>query len=137
MAGGGGPIGPRLLIVWHSRTGTARALAQCAADGAALHGAAVEMLPARCATVADLLRADGLIFAGPENLGTLSGEMKDMVDRCYYPLGDQLAGRPHGIIIAAGTDGDGAARLWARIGAGWRLRAVADPIIARTGADSP
>lgn len=132
-----------LLIVWHSRTGTAEQLAHAAAQGALASDAAragdvaVRMTDAASATAADLLDADGYLFACPENLASMSGMMKEMVDRCYYPLLGRIEGRPWALIIAAGTDGHGAARQWQRIATGWRLRAIADPMIVRTGADTP
>ena len=128
----------RLIIVWHSRTGTAEALARAAADGAQAAGEAVEvhLVRAEEVTAAEMLGADGYVFAGPENLAGLSGAMKEMVDRQYYALLDQIAGRPWALIIAAGTDGEGAARQWHRIATGWRLKAVAEPMIVRTGADT-
>jgi NAD(P)H-dependent FMN reductase len=130
-------IHPTLLIVWHSRTGTAEALARAAAEGALGTGdVAVRMIGAAEVTEIDMAAADGLIFACPENLASMSGTMKEMVDRLYYPLLGRIEARPYALIIAAGTDGEGAARQWGRIATGWRLRAIADPLIVRTGADT-
>lgn len=132
-----------LLIVWHSRTGTAEALARAAADGALASEAAregavtVRMTDAGSAVAEDLLGADGYIFACPENLASMSGMMKEMVDRLYYPLLGRIEGRPWALLVAAGTDGEGAVRQWQRIATGWRLKAIADPMIVRTGADTP
>ncbi len=128
----------RLVILWHSRTGTAQALAKAAAHGAGrIASVETRLLRAEDAEADELLAADGLLFACPENLASMSGAMKEMVDRCYYPLLGPLAGRPYALIIAAGTDGEGAVRQWQRIATGWRLRAVHAPMILRTGADSP
>jgi multimeric flavodoxin WrbA len=128
---------PTLLIAWHSRTGTAEALARAAAEGALGAGdCAVRMIGAAEVTEADMAEADGYLFACPENLATMSGMMKEMVDRLYYPLLGRMEGRPYALIIAAGTDGEGAARQWHRIATGWRLREVADPLFVRSGADT-
>lgn len=129
----------QLVIVWHSRTGTARALAEAVARGAraANEPVTVTLLPAEDVEPATLIAADAYVFACPENLASMSGAMKEMVDRCYYPLLDQVAGRPWALIIAAGTDGSGAVRQWQRIATGWRLKAVAEPMIVRTSADTP
>ena len=70
-----------LLIVWHSRTGGAQAMAEAAASAAS--EISVRMLSAAETTPSDILAADGYIFAAPENLATLSGPMKDFFDRCY------------------------------------------------------
>jgi multimeric flavodoxin WrbA len=128
----------RLLIVWHSRTGAAQAMAAAAARGAAEEPEAeVVLLPADSAGPEDLLAADGYVFAAPENLAALSGEMKAFFDRCYYPVLERLNGRPYAALIAAGSDGTNAARQLARIATGWRLKPVADPLIVCTHAQTP
>ena len=128
----------RLLIVWHSRTGAARAMAEAAAQGAAGDAeVAVARLPAEAASATDLLAADGYLFVGPENLAALSGEMKAFLDRTYYDGLDRLNGRPYAHMIAAGSDGNGAARQLARIALGWRLKPIAEPLIVVTHAQSP
>ena len=127
-----------LLIVWHSRTGAARQMAQAAAQAARGEPqVAVSILPAAEAGPADLLAADGYLFACPENLATMSGAMKEFFDRSYYPCLVRLNGRPYAAMIAAGSDGEGAARQLARIATGWRLKAVAEPLIVCTHAQTP
>jgi multimeric flavodoxin WrbA len=128
----------RLLIVWHSRTGAARTMAEAAARGAAGEtDVEVRMLTADAAGPDDLLAADGYLFACPENLASMSGAMKEFFDRTYYPLLERLNGRPYAALIAAGSDGTGAARQLARIATGWRLRAIAEPLIVGTHAQTP
>ena len=127
-----------LLIVWHSRTGGARQMAQAAADGAGLETAVrTRLAPAETVEPDDLLDAAGYIFAAPENLASLSGAMKEFFDRNYYPVLDRIQGRPYASMICAGSDGSGAARQVARIATGWRLRAVAEPLIVCTRAQTP
>lgn len=110
---------------------------------AALAGARKEdavvttILAASDADASDVLAADGYLFACPENLASMAGVMKDFFDRCYYPVLDRLNGRPYAAMICAGSDGEGAARQIARIATGWRLRAVADPLIICTHAQTP
>ena len=115
-----------LTIVWHSRTGAARAMAQAAAEGA---GAGGRLIGAADATAQDLMEAQGLLFVCPENLGTMTGQMKEMFDRCYYPVLGLVEGRPYATIVSAGSDGQGAQRQIDRIATGWRLKRVAEPII--------
>ena len=127
-----------LLIVWHSRTGGARAMAEAAAAGAAEEaGVAARLLAADQAQAPDLLAAGGYLFAAPENLAALSGAMKEFFDRTYYPALDRIQGRPYAAMICAGSDGTGAARQIARIATGWRLRPVAEPLIVCTRAQTP
>jgi multimeric flavodoxin WrbA len=127
-----------LLIVFHSLTGGTRQMAEAAARGAATEpGLRVRLLPAIEALPADMLAADGYIFATPENLAAIAGLMKDFFDRCYYPVLDRLNGRPYVTLICAGSDGTNAARQIARIATGWRLRPVAEPLIVCTKAQTP
>lgn len=127
----------RVLIVWHSRTGAARAMAEAAADGARGEPTAqVRLLAADAAQAADLLAADGYLFACPENLAAMSGAMKEFFDRNYYSVLERLNGRPYAAMIAAGSDGSGAARQMARICTGWRLKPIAEPLIVGTNAQT-
>lgn len=128
-------MGKTLLIVWHSRTGGARQMAEAAA--ADEPNVTVRLLRAEDAAAADLAGADGYIFAAPENLAALSGPMKDFFDRCYYPVLGRIEGRPYATMICAGSDGENAVRQIARIATGWRLRQIAEPIVVCTRAQTP
>ena len=97
---------------------------------------AIRLVRAGDAEAEDLLAADGYIFATPENLAAMAGPMKDFFDRAYYPVLDRLNGRPYATFVCAGTDGENTVRQIARIATGWRLRQVAEPIVARTGAQT-
>ena len=122
-----------LLIAWHSRTGGSEALARAAATGAET----ATLIAAAAVTPDHLQAAGGYLFIGPENLAALSGAMKEMFDRCYYPCLGKLAGRPYATIICAGSDGANAQRQLDRIATGWRLKRVADPLIVGTAAQTP
>jgi multimeric flavodoxin WrbA len=127
-----------LLIVFHSRTGGTRQMAKAAAAGASAEPEiVVRLLNAAQAGPDDVLNADGYIFATPENLAAMAGQMKDFFDRTYYPALDRINGRPFATMICAGSDGANAARQIARIATGWRLRPVAAPLIVRTHAQTP
>lgn len=88
-------------------------------------------------TPEQMLAASGYLFVCPENLGSVSGMMKEMLDRCYYPLLGRIEGRAYATAIAAGSDGSGAQRQIDRIVNGWRLKRVAEPLIANLGAQTP
>jgi multimeric flavodoxin WrbA len=128
----------QLLIVWHSRTGGTRQMAEAAAHAAGDEpGVAVRMLPAADAQPDDLISADGYLFACPENLAAMAGQMKEFFDRCYYPCLERLNGRPYAAMFCAGSDGANAARQLARICTGWRLKPVAEPVIVNVAAQTP
>ena len=124
----------KLLIAWHSRTGASEALARAAAEGAGERG-----VLKYCAEVEpdDLLEAAAYLFSCPENLASMSGLMKEMFDRCYYPVLGRIEGRAYATLIAAGSDGEGAQRQIDRIATGWRLKRVADPVIVNMAAQTP
>ena len=135
---------PKLLIVYHSRTGLAQQMSDAMENGAL--SAAKEMethlnlrrLRAEDTTVEDLLQSDGYLFCCPENLASVSGEMLEFFHRTYYHIFDNdetsaLTGRPYGLAIAAGSDGSNAAKQIERICTGWRLRPVGDTFINRNG----
>lgn len=127
-----------LLIVYHSLTDGTRQMAEAARAGAAAEGeVAVRLLHASQAGPDDVLAADGLVFATPENLAAISGQLKDFFDRSYYPVLDRVNGRPYASLICAGSDGHNAARQIERIATGWRLKAVAEPLIVCTHAQTP
>ncbi len=133
----------RLLLVGWSNTGGAAQLLEAAGGGAraAVRDLAedVEVLACGCDRVSPqaLLRADALLFATPECLGSMAGPMKAFFDRSYYPALDRLVGRPYATIVCAGTDGQGTIRQIERIATGWRLRRVAEPLLVLTGAQTP
>ncbi|HEY4971984.1 MAG TPA: NAD(P)H-dependent oxidoreductase, partial [Steroidobacteraceae bacterium] len=80
-----------LLIVYHTVTGGSLQMAQAAAAGAD-SSVRVHLMRAADAAAAEVLAADGYLFATPENLAAMSGQLKDFFDRCYYPALDQLNG---------------------------------------------
>lgn len=125
-----------LLIVYHSKTGGSRQMAEAAA-AAAREETSTVLKTAEGAGPDDLLRADGYLFCAPENLAAIAGVMKDFYDRCYYPVLGRIEGRPYAQMVCAGSDGENAARQTARIATGWRLKEVQPPLIVCTHAQTP
>ena len=48
-----------------------------------------------------------------------------------------IQARPYATLICAGSDGANTARQLARIATGWRLKAIAEPLIVCTHAQTP
>jgi multimeric flavodoxin WrbA len=127
-----------LLIVYHTLTGGTLQMAQAAARGAASEPAVrTRLLHASKAGPEDVLAADGYIFATPENLAAISGQLKDFFDRTYYAALDRVNGRPYATLVCAGSDGSNAVRQIERIATGWRLKPVAEALIICTHAQTP
>lgn len=122
-----------LLVVWSSQSGRTEALMRAACAGAAEFAEEVELrcVGALAAGLDDLLWADALIVATPENFGYLSGAVKDFLDRTYYPAEGKVDGLPYAMLVSAGNDGTGAVRALERIATGYRWRRVCEPLIVR------
>ena len=124
-----------LAIIWYSRTGGSRQLAQAAHDAAIEAGDIdVRFIGASDVQSSDMLEADGYIFVCPENLAAIAGEMKAFFDRTYYDVLGRIEGRPYAAMICAGSDGENAKKQLERICTGWRLKRVADTSITNVAA---
>ena len=133
-------VAKKLLIIWDSLTGGARALAKAAAQSAEeaqAEDVITQLHHAREVTSEMMLAANGYLFVFPENLAAISGVMKAYFDRCYYPCLGRIEGRAYGIIVCAGSDGSNAVRQAERIATGWRLKKVMDSQIICTHAQTP
>lgn len=135
------PSSKTLLIVYHSMTGGTRQMARAVRDGASAAEVDtpvnVRLLHAADARGEDVLAADAYVFASPENLAAISGQMKDFFDRSYYAALDRIQARPCALMVCAGSDGHNAVRQMERIATGWRLKPVAEPLIVCTHAQTP
>lgn len=121
-----------LLISYHSQSGASAELARAACRGARREtDAAVSLLRAWDAGIAELQAADGLLLVAAENSGGLSGGMKDFLDRVFYPAIERSLVLPYALVISAGNDGRGAVRQAARILSGIPFPPVAEPLILR------
>jgi multimeric flavodoxin WrbA len=121
-----------LLIVYHSQSGSTERMASAVITGARhpdIEHVDVVVKDALEATAEDLLRADGFILGTPENFGYMSGALKYFLDRAYYPCLEKVAGRPYGLFVRAGNDGQGAITSIQRILQGLAVREVHDPVL--------
>lgn len=120
-----------LLIVYHSQSGKNTQLAQAVLRGAQQEAdVETKLLRAFDAHTDDLLWADAVIFAAPENFGYLAGGLTDFFARTFYPYLEQAATQslPYAMVCGTGNDGSGALRQLRRIVTGYRMREVAEPI---------
>jgi multimeric flavodoxin WrbA len=121
----------RLLIVYHTRGVKTTQLAEAVARGAAGESG-VEVCLLRCAEAGpqEVLGADALVLATPENFGYMSGMMKDFLERIFYECEGKIEGRPWALLVSAGQDGSGAIASVERIVTGLRMKKVREPVLA-------
>jgi multimeric flavodoxin WrbA len=124
----------RLLIVAHAPSDNTKSLLQAVIRGAnsvidhkieVVAQGPFETMPD------DVLRADAVILGTTENLGYMSGALKDFFDRIYYPCLEEKQGLPYCLFVRAGQDGTGTCRGVETITTGLRWRAIQAPLICR------
>ena len=124
----------QLLIVAHAPSENTRRLRDAVVEGA--RTSEIEGIDARALSPFDtkpddVLAANAIILGTTENLGYMSGALKDFFDRCYYPCLEQTQGLPYCLYIRAGHDGTGTRRGVETIVTGLRWRAVQEPLVCR------
>ncbi len=122
----------RLLIVYHSQTGNTQRLAEAVRRGAEREPeVTTRLVRAFDAGVDDLLACEALLIGTPENLGYMSGAIKDFFDRTYYPAQGRVDNLPFAVFVSAGNDGTNTVVQIERIARGYRFKKVADAVIVR------
>lgn len=124
----------RLLIVAHAPSPNTRRLAEAALEGARdgdVEGVEAVWKPPLEAGPEDVMACDGILLGTTENLGYMSGALKDFFDRTYYAVIDDKQGLPCALYIRAGHDGAGTRRGIESIVTGLRWNWVQDPLICR------
>ncbi len=124
----------RLLIVAHVPSANTQALRDAAQQGAC--HTAIEQVTCTVKTPfeagpEDIRACDAILLGTTENLGYMSGALKDFFDRSYYSILEEKQGLPCALYIRAGVDGTGTRRAVESIVTGLRWRWVQEPLTLR------
>ena len=122
----------QLLIVAHAPSDNTRALRDAAERGARSETTVEIRVMAPLQTGPDdVLGANAVILGTTENLGYMSGALKDFFDRSYNPLLEKTQGLATALYIRAGSDGTGTRRGVETILTGLRWRLVQEPLVCK------
>ena len=119
----------KLLIVAHDPSPNTRRLAEAVLRGARnqdVENVEAEHIPPLQAGPEDVLAADAIILGTTENLGYMSGALKDFFDRTYYQVLEEKQGLPCAVYIRAALDGTGTHRAIDSILTGLRWKLAQD-----------
>ena len=127
-------MGKRLLIVAHVPSPNTLRLRDAVLAGATRPEIAeveVRALTPFEASADSVLWSDAVILGTTENLGYMSGALKDFFDRSYYSCLDKTEGKPYALYIRGRHDGTGTRRGVETILTGLRWRAVQEPLLCK------
>lgn len=123
-----------LLIIGHVPSPNTQRLRDAVAEGANsedISGVEVSALSPFDAGPEQVLAADGVILGTTENLGYMSGALKDFFDRTYYGVIEEKQGLPYALYVRAGLDGTGTMRGVKTIVTGLRWKEVREPLLCK------
>jgi len=121
-----------LLIIAHAPSDNTRAMLNAVSKGA--NDQLVDNIKVRVLTpletqANDIISADAIIIGTTENLGYMSGLVKDVFDRCFYDCLEKTNGLAFTFFIRAGNDGTGTKKAIESITTGLKWRLVQAPLI--------
>jgi len=123
-----------LLLVFHTPSQNTQAMADAmtqAVSAAELDNLQIILKSPLQANQDDVLACDGIILGTTENLGYMSGALKDFFDRIYYPCLEIKQGLPVAAVVRAGHDGTATCRALQTILTGLRWRWVQEILVCK------
>jgi NAD(P)H dehydrogenase (quinone) len=96
----------KILVTYHTRGGSTKAMAEAVADGVRDDGADVVVTPASEVKVADLVGFDGIVAGSPTYYGQMAAELKKLFDESVKFHG-RLEGKVGGAFSSSANIGGG------------------------------
>ena len=130
-------VSDKLLIVYHSKSGTVKKMAEAITRGARTESAIkVEVANPFKITPFQVKTSRAIIIGTPENFGYMSGAIKYFYEEIYYECLESTRGLSYALFVAADNDGSGAVSSMKKIITGLGWKDIADPIICKNGVTS-
>ena len=120
-----------LLIVANTPSDNTQRFFDAVVKGAQTSAYEIKAIKPFDATAQDVLDASGIILGTTENFGYMSGQVKDFLERIYYPCIEKKQGMPWALYISAGQDGTGAIKSVEKIVSGMKWRKVQDALVLK------
>jgi len=120
----------KLLIVYHSQSGNTKSLAEAVEKGAKKANAEVICRFSREAKEDDFLWADVFAFGSPDYFSYMAGGLKDVFDRVFYQVKNEVEGKFFGVFVTHGGGGMSAAEsVRELVSSAFRLREKVKPLL--------
>ena len=120
----------KLLIIYHSQTGSTEAMAKAVYERASSAGATVTMKKAADTTDDDLLACDAVAFGSPVYFGYMAGTLKDFFDRVFYTVRSKVDDKPYAAFSSGGAEGRQALESIDRVCNSFRLKKAFEGVVA-------
>ena len=95
----------KITIIYYSRKGNTKAMAEAVKEGAKAAGAEVNLKKAIESTAQDVLNCDAVIFGSPNYFSYMAGAIQTLLEECFIELTDKEAIKPYAVFASAGTMG--------------------------------
>ena len=121
-----------LLLIAHAPSDNTGRMVDSVLKGAADPGISnvkCTWVPPLQAGPEDVMACDAIILGTTENLGYMSGALKDFFDRIYYPCLEHTEALPYAVYIRAGLDGTGTRVAIGKITTGLKWKPVQETMI--------
>jgi len=95
-----------ILIIYYSKTGNTKKMAEFVGEGAKSEGVEVALKSVDQANPEDMLNADGIVIGSPTYFGTMTAEVKELLDKSVKYFG-KLNGKVGAAFSTSGILGGG------------------------------
>jgi len=96
----------KILIVYYSKTGNTKKMAEFVGEGAKSEGVEVALKAVDQATPEDMLNAEGIVIGSPTYFGTMTAEVKELLDKSVKYFG-KMNGKVGAAFSTSGILGGG------------------------------